>query len=62
MAPRIIKKFTINLTEDVIAGKIGSVVGREVEIRRIMEILSHRTKNNPLLLGDPSIGKIAIVQ
>ncbi|MGH7203089.1 MAG: AAA family ATPase, partial [Candidatus Levyibacteriota bacterium] len=57
-----LKKFTINLTENAKSGKIDPVVGREVEIRRIMEILSRRTKNNPLLLGDPGVGKTAIVE
>lgn len=57
-----LKKFTINLTTTAKSGKIDPVVGREVEIRRIMEILSRRTKNNPLLLGDPGVGKTAIVE
>lgn len=57
-----LKKFTINLTENAKSGKIDPVIGREVEIRRIMEILSRRTKNNPLLLGDPGVGKTAIVE
>jgi ATP-dependent Clp protease ATP-binding subunit ClpB len=57
-----LKKFTINLTEDARQGKIDPVIGREVEIRRVMEILSRRTKNNPILIGDPGVGKTAIVE
>lgn len=57
-----LKKFTINLTDSAKAGKIDPVIGREVEIRRVMEILSRRTKNNPILIGDPGVGKTAIVE
>lgn len=57
-----LKKFTINLTNNAKAGKIDPVIGREIEIRRIMEILSRRTKNNPVLIGDPGVGKTAIVE
>ena len=57
-----LKKFTINLTDNARLGKIDPVVGREVEIRRVMEILSRRTKNNPVLIGDPGVGKTAIVE
>lgn len=57
-----LKKFTINLTEQARNGKVDPVVGREGEIRRVMEILSRRTKNNPILIGDPGVGKTAIVE
>lgn len=57
-----LKKFTINLTDNAQSGKIDPVIGREVEIRRVMEILSRRTKNNPVLIGDPGVGKTAIVE
>ncbi len=57
-----LKKFTINLTASAKAGKLDPVIGREVEIRRVMEILSRRTKNNPILIGDPGVGKTAIVE
>ena len=57
-----LKKFTINLTDNARSGKIDPVIGREVEIRRVMEILSRRTKNNPVLIGDPGVGKTAIVE
>lgn len=57
-----LKKYTINLTANAKQGKIDPVIGREVEIRRVMEILSRRTKNNPVLIGDPGVGKTAIVE
>ena len=57
-----LKKFTLNLTDTARSGKIDPVIGREVEIRRVMEILSRRTKNNPVLIGDPGVGKTAIVE
>lgn len=57
-----LKKFTINLTHQAKNNKIDPVIGRETEIRRVMEILSRRTKNNPILLGDPGVGKTAIVE
>lgn len=57
-----LKKFTINLTDSAKQSKIDPVIGREVEIRRVMEILSRRTKNNPILIGDPGVGKTAIVE
>ncbi|HWY79960.1 MAG TPA: AAA family ATPase [Candidatus Sulfotelmatobacter sp.] len=57
-----LQKFTINLTDSARKNKIDPIVGREVEIRRVMEILSRRTKNNPVLIGDPGVGKTAIVE
>src|SRR5689334_20286796 len=57
-----IQKYTNNLTQQAKQGKIDPVIGREVEIRRVMEILSRRTKNNPILIGDPGVGKSAIVE
>ncbi|MBI4096821.1 MAG: AAA family ATPase, partial [Candidatus Levybacteria bacterium] len=57
-----LKKFTINLTDSAKQNKIDPIVGREIEIRRVMEILSRRTKNNPILIGDPGVGKTAIVE
>lgn len=57
-----LKKFTINLTEQAKQNKLDPVIGREEEIRRVMEILSRRTKNNPILIGDPGVGKTAIVE
>lgn len=57
-----LKKFTIDLTAEAKKGKMDPIVGRETEIRRVMEILSRRTKNNPILIGDPGVGKSAIVE
>lgn len=57
-----LQKYTINLTQSAQKGNIDPVIGREIEIRRVMEILSRRTKNNPILIGDPGVGKTAIVE
>ncbi len=57
-----LKKYTINLTNLAKSGKLDPVIGRETEIRRVMQILSRRTKNNPVLMGDPGVGKTAIVE
>jgi len=58
----LLPKYTINLTKDAKAGKLDPVIGRDAEVRRIMQILSRRTKNNPVLIGDPGVGKTAIVE
>ncbi|MDR2107977.1 MAG: ATP-dependent Clp protease ATP-binding subunit [Coriobacteriales bacterium] len=58
----ILKEFGTNLTQLAVEGKLDPVVGREAEIERVMQILSRRTKNNPLLLGDPGVGKTAIAE
>lgn len=55
-------KYTINLTERAKAGELDPVIGRDFEVRRVMQILSRRTKNNPVLIGDPGVGKTAIVE
>lgn len=57
-----LKKYTINLIEQAKKGKIDPVIGREEEIRRAIQILARRTKNNPVLIGDPGVGKTAIVE
>lgn len=57
-----LEKYTQKLTESAKNNKLDPVIGREVEIRRVMEILSRRTKNNPILIGDPGVGKTAIVE
>ena len=57
-----LEKYTVNLTQLAKSGKIDPVIGRDGEIRRIMEVLSRRTKNNPVLIGDPGVGKTAIVE
>lgn len=55
-------KYGRNLTELASAGKLDPVIGRDEEIRRVVEILSRRTKNNPVLIGEPGVGKTAIVE
>ena len=57
-----LQKFAINLCERAQAGKLDPVIGRDDEIRRVLQILSRRTKNNPLLIGEPGVGKTAIVE
>jgi ATP-dependent Clp protease ATP-binding subunit ClpB len=57
-----LERYSINLTERAKAGKIDPVIGRDEEIRRVLQILSRRTKNNPILLGEPGVGKTAIVE
>ncbi len=57
-----LEKYTINLTEMAKQGKIDPVIGREDEIYRTIQILSRRSKNNPCLVGDPGVGKTAIVE
>ncbi|RME26863.1 MAG: ATP-dependent chaperone ClpB [Deltaproteobacteria bacterium] len=57
-----IKKYTINLTDRAREGKIDPIIGRDEEIRRTLQVLSRRTKNNPVLIGDPGVGKTAIVE
>ena len=57
-----LEQFGTNLTDQARAGELDPVIGREKEISRVMEILSRRTKNNPLILGDPGVGKTAIVE
>jgi ATP-dependent Clp protease ATP-binding subunit ClpB len=57
-----LKKYTIDLTEKAQQGKIDPVIGRDDEIRRCMQVLSRRTKNNPVLIGEPGVGKTAIVE
>ncbi|MDR0407087.1 MAG: ATP-dependent chaperone ClpB [Holosporales bacterium] len=56
-----LKKYTCNLTEEARKGKLDPVIGREEEIWRAIQVLSRRTKNNPVLIGDPGVGKTAIV-
>ena len=55
-------KYTIDLTERAEQGKLDPVIGRDEEIRRVIQVLSRRTKNNPALVGDPGVGKTAIVE
>lgn len=57
-----LKKYAVNLNEQAEAGKLDPIIGRDEEIRRILHILSRRKKNNPIILGDPGVGKTAIVE
>src|SRR3990167_4036822 len=59
---QVIEKYTRNLTTLAATGKIDPIVGRENEIRRLMQIISRRTKNNPVLIGEAGVGKTAIVE
>src|SRR6187397_464133 len=59
---KLLDQFGRNLTKLAAEGKLDPVVGRETEIERIMQILSRRTKNNPVLLGEPGVGKTAVVE
>jgi ATP-dependent Clp protease ATP-binding subunit ClpB len=57
-----LKKYGIDLVEKATAGKLDPVIGRDSEIRRVMQVLSRRTKNNPVLIGEPGVGKTAIAE
>ena len=57
-----LKKYARDLTEAAVEGKIDPIIGRDEEIRRTMQVLSRRTKNNPVLIGDPGVGKTAIAE
>ncbi|HEY0438553.1 MAG TPA: ATP-dependent chaperone ClpB, partial [Xanthobacteraceae bacterium] len=57
-----LKKYTRDFTEEARAGKLDPVIGRDEEIRRTVQVLSRRTKNNPVLIGEPGVGKTAIVE
>ena len=57
-----LKKYTIDLTDRARAGKLDPVIGRDDEIRRAIQVLQRRTKNNPVLIGEPGVGKTAIVE
>ena len=57
-----LKKYTIDITDKARSGKLDPVIGRDEEIRRAIQVLSRRTKNNPVLIGEPGVGKTAIVE
>jgi ATP-dependent Clp protease ATP-binding subunit ClpB len=57
-----LKKYARDLTADAAAGKLDPVIGRDAEIRRVMQVLTRRRKNNPVLIGDPGVGKTAIAE
>jgi len=57
-----LNKYSINLNDKVHAGKMDPVIGRSEEIRRLLQIISRRTKNNPIVVGDPGVGKTAVIE
>jgi ATP-dependent Clp protease ATP-binding subunit ClpB len=59
---QVLEKYAINLSDKAKAGALDPVIGREGELRRLMQVLSRRTKNNPCLIGEPGVGKTAIVE
>ena len=59
---QVLEKYAINITEKAKSGALDPVVGREEELRRVIQVLSRRTKNNPVLIGEPGVGKTAIVE
>ncbi len=61
-AYQALTRYTRNLTDQARAGKLDPVIGRDEEVRRVMQVLSRRTKNNPVLIGEPGVGKTAIVE
>ena len=58
----ILKKFGRDIVEEVKKGKVDPVIGRDEEIRRIIQILARKTKNNVILIGEPGVGKTAIIE
>src|SRR6266851_2262124 len=61
-ASHVLDQFGRNLTQGAREGKLDPVIGREKEIERVMQVLSRRTKNNPVLVGEPGVGKTAVVE
>jgi len=59
---QVLEKYAVNLTQKAKEGKLDPVIGREDELRRLVQVLSRRTKNNPVLIGEPGVGKTAIVE
>lgn len=59
---QVLEKYSVNLTEKAKEGKLDPVIGRDEELKRIIQILSRRTKNNPVLIGEPGVGKTAVVE
>ena len=57
-----LEKYTLNLTQKAREGRLDPVIGRNEEVRRVLQVLSRRTKNNPVLIGEPGVGKTAIVE
>src|SRR3546814_12837783 len=61
-ARQALEKYTIDLTARAESGKLDPVVGRDEEIRRTIQVLQRRTKNHPVLIGEPGVGKTAIIE
>jgi ATP-dependent Clp protease ATP-binding subunit ClpB len=59
---KALEKFSVDLTQQARDGKLDPVIGRDAEIRRVIQVLSRRTKNNPVLIGEPGVGKTAVVE
>ncbi len=59
---QVLEKYSINLTQRAREGKLDPVIGRDEELRRLIQVLSRRTKNNPVLIGEPGVGKTAVVE
>jgi ATP-dependent Clp protease ATP-binding subunit ClpB len=59
---KALEKFSVDLTQSARDGKLDPVIGRDPEIRRVIQVLSRRTKNNPVLIGEPGVGKTAVVE
>src|SRR3989338_6970123 len=59
---QVLEKYAVNITDRAREGKLDPVIGREDELRRLIQVLSRRTKNNPVLIGEPGVGKTAIVE
>ncbi len=57
-----LEKYSVDLTEQARSGKLDPVIGRDAEIRRVVQVLARRTKNNPVLIGEPGVGKTAVVE
>jgi ATP-dependent Clp protease ATP-binding subunit ClpB len=57
-----LEKYSVNLTQQAREGKLDPVIGRDTEIRRVMQVLTRRTKNNPVLIGEPGVGKTAVAE
>ena len=57
-----LEKYSVDLTRAAEDGKLDPVIGRDAEIRRVIQVLSRRTKNNPVLIGEPGVGKTAVVE
>ncbi len=59
---QVLEKYAVNMTDRAREGKLDPVIGREEELRRVIQVLSRRTKNNPVLIGEPGVGKTAVVE